>query len=68
MIVYDNAPYTIVGMKKGKAKYMGEEWTSVSIPKALKDRLEELATKEGISTAFYLRKLVERAIGEPGKK
>jgi predicted DNA-binding protein len=55
-------------MKKGKAKYMGEEWTSVSLPKSLKDRLEELATKEGISTAFYLRKLVERAINEPTKK
>jgi predicted DNA-binding protein len=50
------------GMKKGKAKYMGEEWTSISIPKALKDRLEELATKEGISTAFYVRKLVEKAL------
>lgn len=55
-------------MKKGKAKYMGEEWTSVSIPKALKEQLEALATKEGISTAFYLRKLVEKALEQSRAK
>ena len=56
------------GMKKGKAKYMGEEWTSVSLPKPLKDQLEALATKEGISTAFYLRKLVEKALEQSRAK
>jgi len=68
LIVNQRWAYTIVGMKKGKAKYMGEEWTSVSLPKVLKDRLEELATKEGISTAFYLRKLVEKALEQSKAK
>lgn len=48
----------------GYAARTGEVWGSVALPKALIDNLRSHANMEGISVALYLRRLVEKSLGE----
>lgn len=50
--------------KMGYAARTGEVWGSVALPKALIDNLRSHANMEGISVALYLRRLVEKSLGE----
>lgn len=47
---------------------MGEKWRTISVPETLYERLDRQAAKEGISLAFYVRRMAERELSTAEKQ